>query len=175
MTKKRSTYFPEKRSTRCNHLWGLDGFGQIITKQFHFRKAKIYPVLNFALDLPLRREEPDIRLSDQVVAALKLIDPERLQWQRAAAELDQVSHGSADDGAKLKAVSGKADLDVSIQSQILLLLEKLQAEYKLSDIFVAHDLAVVPYFCQRLAIMYLGRIVEQGERNRLFDNPLHPY
>ena len=66
-------------------------------------------------------------------------------------------------------------LDVSIQSQILLLMEKLQVEYKLSYIFVAHDLAVVRYFCQRLAIMYLGRIVEQGERNCLFDNPLHPY
>jgi peptide/nickel transport system ATP-binding protein len=66
-------------------------------------------------------------------------------------------------------------LDVSIQSQILLLLEKLQAEYQLSYIFVAHDLAVVRYFCQRVAIMYLGRVVEQGERNRLFDNPLHPY
>jgi oligopeptide/dipeptide ABC transporter ATP-binding protein len=66
-------------------------------------------------------------------------------------------------------------LDVSIQSQILLLLEKLQAEYKLSYIFVAHDLAVVRYFCQRVAIMYLGRVVEQGERNCLFDNPLHPY
>ena len=66
-------------------------------------------------------------------------------------------------------------LDVSIQSQILLLMEKLQVEYKLSYIFVAHDLAVVRYFCQRVAIMYLGRIVEQGERNCLFDNPLHPY
>jgi peptide/nickel transport system ATP-binding protein len=66
-------------------------------------------------------------------------------------------------------------LDVSIQSQILLLLEKLQAEYHLSYVFVAHDLAVVRYFCQRVAIMYLGRIVEQGERNGLFGNPLHPY
>jgi oligopeptide/dipeptide ABC transporter ATP-binding protein len=66
-------------------------------------------------------------------------------------------------------------LDVSIQSQILLLLEKLQADYHLSYIFVAHDLAVVRYFCQRVAIMYLGRIVEQGERSGLFDNPLHPY
>ena len=66
-------------------------------------------------------------------------------------------------------------LDVSIQSQILLLLEKLQADYHLSYVFVAHDLAVVRYFCQRVAIMYLGRIVEQGERNRLFDQPQHPY
>ena len=66
-------------------------------------------------------------------------------------------------------------LDVSIQSQILLLLEKLQKEYRLSFIFVAHDLAVVRYFCQRVAIMYLGRIVEQGNRECLFNTPLHPY
>jgi oligopeptide/dipeptide ABC transporter ATP-binding protein len=66
-------------------------------------------------------------------------------------------------------------LDVSIQSQILLLFEKLQAEYDLSYIFVAHDLAVVRYFCHRVAIMYLGRIVEQGDRNQLFEEPRHPY
>jgi len=66
-------------------------------------------------------------------------------------------------------------LDISIQSQILLLFEKLQAEYDLSYIFVAHDLAVVRYFCHRLAIMYLGRIVEQGDRGRLFEEPRHPY
>ena len=66
-------------------------------------------------------------------------------------------------------------LDVSIQSQILMLLQKLQREYDLSFIFVAHDLAVVRYFCHRVAIMYLGRIVEQGTPNQLFDDPLHPY
>jgi len=66
-------------------------------------------------------------------------------------------------------------LDVSIQSQILMLLQKLQREYNLSFVFVAHDLAVVRYFCHRVAIMYLGRIVEQGTPDQLFDNPLHPY
>ena len=66
-------------------------------------------------------------------------------------------------------------LDVSIQSQILMLLQKLQREYNLSFVFVAHDLAVVRYFCHRVAIMYLGRIVEQGTPDQLFDDPLHPY
>jgi oligopeptide/dipeptide ABC transporter ATP-binding protein len=66
-------------------------------------------------------------------------------------------------------------LDVSIQSQILMLMEKLQEEYDLSYIFISHDLAVVRYFCHRVAIMYLGRIVEQGPRDSLFDDSLHPY
>jgi oligopeptide/dipeptide ABC transporter ATP-binding protein len=66
-------------------------------------------------------------------------------------------------------------LDVSIQAQIINLLMDLQDEYKLSYLFVAHDLAVVEHISHRVAVMYLGRIVEMTNRTRLFEMPLHPY
>ena len=66
-------------------------------------------------------------------------------------------------------------LDVSIQSQILNLLSDLQQEMKLSYLFIAHNLAVVEHFCQRVAVMYLGRIVEIADRDDLYADPRHPY
>ena len=66
-------------------------------------------------------------------------------------------------------------LDVSIQSQILNLLNDLQDELGLSYLFIAHNLAVVEHFCDRIAVMYLGRIVELADRETLYRNPLHPY
>ncbi len=66
-------------------------------------------------------------------------------------------------------------LDVSIQAQIINLLRKLQEDFKLTYIFIAHDLAVVRYITNRVAVMYLGRIVEEGDTEELFNNPLHPY
>ncbi|MBV8191564.1 MAG: ATP-binding cassette domain-containing protein, partial [Alphaproteobacteria bacterium] len=66
-------------------------------------------------------------------------------------------------------------LDVSIQAQIINLLMDLQDELKLSYLFVAHDLAVVEHISHRVAVMYLGRIVEMTDRKSLFDMPLHPY
>jgi len=66
-------------------------------------------------------------------------------------------------------------LDVSIQSQILNLLKDLQEEFGLTYLFIAHDLAIVEFFCDIVSVMYMGKIVERATAEELYRNPLHPY
>jgi oligopeptide transport system ATP-binding protein len=66
-------------------------------------------------------------------------------------------------------------LDMSVRAQVLNLLKDLQTQFKLTYLFVAHDLSVVRYMCDQIAVMYLGKIVESSSTKEIFENPLHPY
>jgi len=68
-----------------------------------------------------------------------------------------------------------SSLDVSVQAQILNLLKQLQKEFRLTYLFVSHNLSVIRYMCHRIAVMYLGRIVEVAETQRIYEYPKHPY
>src|SRR5699024_12537541 len=66
-------------------------------------------------------------------------------------------------------------LDVSIQDQVVGLLEDLQKKLGLTYLFIAHDLSMIKHFCDRVAVMYMGTIVELAESEELYSNPIHPY
>jgi oligopeptide/dipeptide ABC transporter, ATP-binding protein, C-terminal domain len=66
-------------------------------------------------------------------------------------------------------------LDVSVRSQVLNLMKDMQKDYNLSYLFISHDLSVVRYLCDKVAVMYLGRIVETASKEELFTHPVHPY
>jgi oligopeptide/dipeptide ABC transporter ATP-binding protein len=66
-------------------------------------------------------------------------------------------------------------LDVSIQAQVVNLLQDLQKEFGIAFVFIAHDLAIVRHFCPEIAVMYLGKIVEKGDRDTIYLRPHHPY
>jgi len=117
--------------------------------------------------------------------ALELLEQVGLKREHAERYPHQLSGGQQQRVGIARALATKPEfvvfdeptsaLDVSVQAQLLNLIRRLRGEYRLSSVFISHDLAVVSYLADRVAIMYLGQIVELGSRQQIFENPQHPY
>ena len=138
-----------------------------------------------ALAEAIRTRHPDVRgqaLRDRVVELLRTVGLNPSQMKKYPHEFSggqrqrvAIARALAPEPKLIIADEPVSALDVSIQSQILNLLKKLRDEMGLTMIFVSHDLSVVRYIADRIAVMYLGKIIELGDSETIVDDPLHIY
>ena len=137
------------------------------------------PLLNMGTDEVKKSPQMQQKIIDELFAAVGLRSEQKYLFPH------QFSGGQRQRIGIARALATRPDLiicdeavsalDVAVQSQILNLLKKLQQEYNLTYLFISHDLGVVQYMCDYVAVMYMGQIVEYADRNQLFSRPLHPY
>ena len=124
---------------------------------------------------PIQREEETARLLRRVGLNVRHIDAYPHQFSGGQRQRISIARALAMRPRFIVADEPVSSLDVSIQAQVINLLEELQEEYDLTYLFIAHDLSVIYYISDRVAVMYLGHIVEQGPTDDLFESPRHPY
>jgi oligopeptide/dipeptide ABC transporter ATP-binding protein len=137
------------------------------------------------VSFPLRVHEPSLSRSERRARVNELIELVGLRPEHASSYPRQLSGGQCQRVSIARALAldpklvvldeAVSAVDVSIQAQILNLLKEIQGRLGLTYLFVTHDLAVVRYMASSIAVMYLGRIVEHGSREQIFETPRHPY
>ena len=133
------------------------------------------PIRHRGVHRPVDREAEAMRLLKRVGLAERHIDSYPHQFSGGQRQRIGVARAIAMDPRFVVADEPVSSLDVSIQAQVLNLLEELQEEYHLTYLFISHDLSVVRHISDRVVVMYLGQIVEQGPTDALYESPLHPY
>jgi oligopeptide/dipeptide ABC transporter ATP-binding protein len=124
---------------------------------------------------PVERDEEVMRLLERVGLSSRHIDSYPHQFSGGQRQRIGVARAVAMRPQFIVADEPVSSLDVSIQAQVISLLEELQEEFDLTYLFISHDLSVVHYISNRVAVMYLGKIVEQAPTEELFAHPQHPY
>ncbi|MBE1556040.1 ABC transporter ATP-binding protein [Sporosarcina limicola] len=133
------------------------------------------PLINFGVTDQAERHRRVLEVADQVgisQAQLKRLPHEFSGGQR---QRIGIARALISKPKLIIADEPVSALDVSIQSQVLNLMKDLQKEFGLTYIFISHDLSVVKHFCDRIGVMYLGKMVEISAKDDLYDDPKHPY
>jgi oligopeptide/dipeptide ABC transporter ATP-binding protein len=124
---------------------------------------------------PLEIEAEIIRLLHRVGLSERHIDSYPHQFSGGQRQRIGIARALAMQPSFIVADEPVSSLDVSIQAQVINLLEELREEFNLTYLFITHDLSVINYFSNRVAVMYLGHIVENGSTCSIYDTPRHPY
>jgi peptide/nickel transport system ATP-binding protein/oligopeptide transport system ATP-binding protein len=167
-----------------NTLWRFYGDLQIV---FQDPPASLNPRMTVreTIDEPLRLHSPGLAREARQAAIDELLGQVGLSVELAGRYPRQLSGGECQRVAIARALAVEpkvllldeptASLDVSVRGQILDLLARLRAERNLAYLFISHDLAVVRHIADRVLVMYLGSIVEEGSAEEIFEHPTHPY
>ncbi len=132
-------------------------------------------MLKYGMNNPAEREEIVLDLVRKVGLSPRAVNLFPHQFSGGQRQRIGIARAIAMEPEFIVADEPVSALDVSVQAQIINLLQALQEEYSLTFIFVAHDLSVIYYICDVVVVMYLGKIVESAPTEELFRHPLHPY
>lgn len=133
------------------------------------------PLINFGVTDRSEREKRVLEVADQVGLTKAQLSRFPHEFSGGQRQRIGIARALISKPKLIIADEPVSALDVSIQSQVLNLMRDLQKEFGLTYILISHDLSVVKHFCDRIGVMYLGKMVEIAQKNSLYDRPLHPY